>query len=176
MSTTPPPATPDEATPDATVQAGEPKVIVGWREWVGLPQAGVEQMKAKIDTGARSSSIHAFDLEPFERDGAEWVRFSIHPWQSNDEDAVVLERPVVDERHVRSSSGNSEERLVVELEIVLARRRLTIEVTLSRRDEMGFRMLIGRETLRHGYLVDPAESYLGPRPKVHFRRRNRGRA
>ncbi|GAA4109966.1 RimK/LysX family protein [Knoellia locipacati] len=151
-------------------------IRVGWREWVRMPSADVPWIKTKIDTGARSSAVHAFDLERFEREGEPWVRFSIHPWQATDEDPVVLERPVVDERVVRSSNGSSEPRLVVELEIVLARRRLTTEVTLSRRDEMGFRMLIGRETLRHGFLVDPAESYLGPRPKVHFRRRNRGRA
>lgn len=156
--------------------AAHQTIRVGWREWVRMPSADVPWIKTKIDTGARSSAVHAFDLERFERDGEPWVRFSIHPWQATDEDAVVLERPVVDERHVRSSSGHSEPRLVVELEIVLARRRLTTEVTLSRRDEMGFRMLVGRETLRHGFLVDPAESYLGPRPKVHFRRRNRGRA
>ena len=140
-----------------------------------MPSANVPWIKTKIDTGARSSAVHAFDLERFERDGEPWVRFSIHPWQASDDDAVVLERPVVDERVVRSSNGHSETRLVVELELVLARRRLTTEVTLSRRDEMGFRMLIGRETLRHGFLVDPAESYLGPRPKLHLRRRNRGR-
>lgn len=140
-----------------------------------MPSANLPWIKAKIDTGARSSAIHAFDLERFEHEGQPWVRFSIHPWQASDEDAVTLERPVVDERVVRSSNGHTEERLVVELEIVLARRRRTTEVTLSRRDEMGFRMLIGRETLLHGYVVDPAFSYLGPRPKVHLRRRNRGR-
>ncbi|WP_084100540.1 ATP-dependent zinc protease [Knoellia flava] len=150
-------------------------IRVGWREWVRMPSVNVPWIKTKIDTGARSSAVHAFDLERFERDGEPWVRFSIHPWQASDDDAVVLERPVVDERVVRSSNGHSETRLVVELELVLARRRLTTEVTLSRRDEMGFRMLIGRETLRHGFLVDPAESYLGPRPKLHLRRRNRGR-
>lgn len=141
-----------------------------------MPSANLPWIKAKVDTGARSSAVHAFDPERFEREGEPWVRFAIHPWQATDADAVVLERPVVDERHVRSSSGHSEERLVVELELVLARRRLTTEVTLSRRDEMGFRMLIGRETLRHGFLVDPAQSYLGPRPKLAQRRRNRGRA
>nr|WP_268766021.1 ATP-dependent zinc protease [Knoellia sp. Soil729] len=153
-----------------------PTIRVGWREWVRMPSAGLPWIKAKIDTGARSSAIHAFDLERFERDGEPWVRFSIHPWQDSDEDGVTLERPVVDERVVRSSNGHAEERLVVELELVLARRRRTTEVTLSRRDEMGFRMIIGRETLLHGYVVDPAVSYLGPRPKQHLRRRNRGRA
>lgn len=140
-----------------------------------MPSADVPWIKAKIDTGARSSAVHAIDIERFEREGAPWVRFAIRPWQGSDEDAVTLERPIVDERLVRSSNGHSEERLVVELEIVLARRRQMTEVTLSRRDEMGFRMLIGRETLLHGYVVDPAVSYLGPRPKLHLRRRNRGR-
>lgn len=151
-------------------------IRVGWREWARMPSANLPWIKAKIDTGARSSAVHAFDVERFDRNGEPWVRFSIHPWQATHEDAVVLERPVVDQRVVRSSSGHAEDRLVVELEIVLARRRHTTEVTLSNRDEMGFRMLIGRESLRHCYVVDPAESYLGPRPKVHFRRRNRGRA
>ena len=111
-----------------------PTIRVGWREWVRMPSANLPWIKAKIDTGARSSAVHAFDLERFERDGEPWVRFSIHPWQATHEDAVVLERPVVDERVVRSSSGHTETRPVVELEIVLARRRHTTEVTLSNRE------------------------------------------
>jgi hypothetical protein len=149
--------------------------IVGWREWVSLPGVGVGWIKAKVDTGARTSALHAFDLEDFDRDGEQWVRYSVHPWQGSDEDAVAAESKVVDRREVRSSSGHAEERYVVQLDISLCRHVVTAEVTLSNRDEMGFRMLVGREALVQGFLVDPGSSYLGGRPKVAVRRRNRGR-
>lgn len=148
--------------------------LAGWREWVSLPAAGVPWVKAKLDTGARSSSVHAFDLEELERDGQRWVRFAIRPWQRSDDDAVVVERPVLDVREVRSSSGHSEERLVVAMDVTLMGRTVTAEMTLANRDEMGFRMLVGREALRQGYAVDPGRSYLGGRPPLRLRRRNRG--
>jgi hypothetical protein len=132
-------------------------------------------MKAKVDTGARTSALHAFDLEEFERDGEQWVRYSVHPWQDSDEDAVETESKVLDRREVRSSSGHAEERYVVLLDVSLCGRVVTAEVTLSNRDEMGFRMLVGREALCHGFLVDPSQSYVGGRPKVAVRRKNRGR-
>ena len=149
--------------------------ILGWREWVALPQAGVEWVKAKIDTGARSSAIHAFDLEVFDRDGAEWVRFSIHPWQRSDEDHVELTLPVLDRREVRSSNGQVEQRYAVALDVTLAGRTITTVMTLSNRDEMGFRMLIGREALERGFLVDSATSYAGGRPRRAVRRKNWGK-
>jgi hypothetical protein len=146
----------------------------GWREWVALPEAGVPWIKAKLDTGARSSALHAFSIAEFERNGQMWVRFSIHPWQRSVEDAVDVERRVLDKRKVRSSSGHATERYVVPLDIELCGRRVTAEVTLTRRDTMGFRMLIGRHALRHGFVVDPARSYLGGKPKRQVRRSNRG--
>ncbi|ANH37666.1 hypothetical protein I601_1224 [Nocardioides dokdonensis FR1436] len=149
--------------------------LAGWREWVSLPDAGVEWMKAKLDTGARTSAIHAFDLEELERDGQQLVRFSVHPWQATDEDAVLVESPVLDRREVRSSSGHVEERLVVPMALTLVGRTVTVEMSLSRRDEMGFRLLVGREALRQGFVVDPGHSYRGARPPVTVRRRNRGR-
>lgn len=149
--------------------------VAGWREWVSLPGLGVEWVKAKLDTGARSSAIHAFDIHEF-RDGDEpWVRFSIHPWQDSAEDAIEAARPIHDRRLVRSSSGHVQERYVVLMDLSLVGRRVTAEMTLSRRDEMGFRMLIGREALRQGFLVDPSRSYLGGRPRRVVRRKNRGR-
>lgn len=147
----------------------------GWREWVGLPSIGVDWVKAKVDTGARTSAIHAFDLETFTRDGADWVRYSIHPWQRSDDDAADAESRVLDRRRVRSSSGHDEERFVVAMDVRLVGRTVTAEMTLSRRDEMGFRMLVGREALRQGFLVDPGRSYLGGRPPRRTRRKNRGR-
>ncbi len=140
-----------------------------------LPDLGVDWIKAKIDTGARTSSLHAFDVHEFERDGEAWVRFRVKPWQDSQDDAVVVECPVHDRRAVRSSSGHAQERLVVRLIIRLVDREVLAEVTLSNRDEMGFRMLIGREALRQGYVVDPARSFLGGRAPREARRRNRGR-
>jgi hypothetical protein len=142
---------------------------------VSLPDLGVEWIKAKLDTGARTSALHAFDIEELERDGQPWVRFSIHPWQRNAEDSVTAELPVHDVRHVRSSSGHVQERYVVLVAVRIGLRRITTEVTLTRRDEMGFRLLIGREALRQGFVVDPGRSYLGGRPKKVVRRRNRVR-
>lgn len=150
-------------------------MAVGWREWVGLPDLGVEHLKAKIDTGARTSAVHAFDLSEFTRDGEDWVRFSVHPWQRSAEDAVETECRVHDRRAVRSSSGHSEDRLVVLTGVRLLDRVVPAELTLARRDEMGFRMLVGREVLRQGFLVDSGRSYLGGRPARTVRRRNRGR-
>ncbi|MEV8262591.1 ATP-dependent zinc protease [Microbacterium sp. NPDC077057] len=149
--------------------------LTGWREWVSLPDLGVDWIKAKIDTGARTSSLHAFDIQEFERDDESWVRFRVKPWQDSQEDAVVVESPIHDRRAVRSSSGHAQERLVVQLMIRLVDREVLAEVTLSNRDEMGFRMLIGREALRRGYVVDPARSFLGGRAPREARRRNRGR-
>ena len=159
------PGSADETTP----------LVLGWREWVGIPQAGLEWVKAKIDTGARSSAIHAFDLETYEQDGAERVRFSIHPWQRSDDDPVELDLPVLDRREVKSSNGQVEQRYAVALDVTLAGRTITTVMTLSNRDEMGFRMLIGREALERGFLVDSSRSYAGGRPRRAVRRRNWGK-
>ncbi|MCS6556272.1 ATP-dependent zinc protease [Curtobacterium flaccumfaciens] len=147
-------------------------VVAGWREWAGLPDLGVPWIKVKLDTGARSSALHAFDLEelPGER-----VRFSLHPWQDTDTDASTIECDVHDRRIVRSSTGHTQERIVVRTRIALAGQVVESEVTLSNRDQMGFRMLVGREALRQGFLVDPARSFMAGRAPKEIRRRNRGR-
>ena len=150
--------------------------LAGWREWVQLPEVGVPWIKAKLDTGAQTSSIHAYDVEAFDREGTSWVRFRIRPWQRSDADEVEVERPVHDVRRVRSSSGHVQERFVVLMPLVLIGHEVTAEVTLSNRDSMGFRMLIGREALSRGFLVDSARSFLGDRAPRPMRRRNRGAA
>ena len=157
------------------VEPSHSNTIVGWREWVSLPGVGVPWIKAKVDTGARTSSLHAFDLEELRRGEVPTVRFGVHPWQNSDEDAVIVECPVHDRRSVRSSSGHTEERIVVLMDVVLMGRTMTAEVTLTNRDEMGFRMLIGREALRQGFIVDSARSFVGGRAPRGIRRRNRGR-
>ncbi|MFD6699257.1 MULTISPECIES: RimK/LysX family protein [unclassified Microbacterium] len=147
--------------------------LIGWREWVSLPDVGIPWIKAKVDTGARSSSLHAQHIREFERDGVPWVRFDVRPWQGAHE-LVPVELPVFDRRDVRSSSGHAQSRLVVLLDMVLVGRRVTAEVTLSNRSEMGFRMLIGREALRQGFTIEPARSFLGGKAPKTFRRLNRG--
>lgn len=157
------------------VRTSHSNTLTGWREWVSLPDAGVDWIKAKIDTGARTSSLHAFEITEFEREGEAWVRFRVNPWQDTNADATIVECPVHDRRDVRSSSGHLQQRLVVLLAIRLVDQLIVSEVTLSNRDEMGFRMLIGREALRRGFIVDPARSFLGGRAPKETRRRNRGR-
>jgi hypothetical protein len=150
--------------------------MLGWREWVSLPQWGVPAIKAKVDTGARTSALHAFDLETFERDDEPWVRFTVHPWQRSAADEIAVETRQVDRRQVTSSSGAGDVRPVVLARVDIGGTELPIEVTLTRRDEMGFRMLLGRQALRGRFSVDPARSYLTGRPGPEIRRRNRGRA
>ncbi len=151
-------------------------IIAGWREWVSLPEVDVRWIKAKLDTGARTSSLHAFDLEEITLpDGRDGVRFGVHPWQDSEEDAVVVEWPVLDRREVRSSSGHSEERIFVLMDVELLGRTMPTEISLTNRDEMGFRMLIGREALRNGFLVTAGESFLGGRAPRRVRQQNRGR-
>ncbi len=135
---------------------------VGWREWVHLqaPDGSRVRLKAKVDTGARTSSLHAEALEPFEREGAPWLRFRLHPRQGNRSGAVVMEAPLVDRRSVRSSSGEAQTRSVVRMKIGVGAHTFEVEVTLARRDRMGFRMLLGRTALRGRFLVDPGSSYL----------------
>ncbi len=149
--------------------------VAGWREWVGLPAFGIAHVKAKLDTGARTSAIHAFDVEEATVDGVDRVRFAIHPWQRSTADAVAVDVPVHDRRVIRSSNGTEQERIVILAPIALLGRVVEVEMSLSRRDEMGFRMLVGREALRQGFLVDSARSYLGGRPPREVRARNRGR-
>jgi hypothetical protein len=138
---------------------------IGWREWVKLPELGIETIKAKVDTGARSSSLHAVDIETFRRGNRGFVRFKVHPEQRDSSQSVVAEAELLGLRHVRSSTGHSCERPVICTMIELLGRRWRIELTLAPRDEMGFRMLLGREALRGRVTVNPGRSYLGGKRK-----------
>lgn len=144
-----------------------PGAVLGWREWVALPELGVDAIKAKLDTGARTSSLHAFRLRRFTREGEAMVRFEIHPVQRSTAGAREVEARVVDERPVRSSSGQQEVRPVILTQVEVGGERWSIELTLARRDAMGFRMLLGRQALRHRAVVDPGRSFLaGGKPST----------
>ena len=133
--------------------------IIGWREWIGLPELGVAWVKAKVDTGARSSSLHAWDLDVDEAHGV--VQFAVHPFQHDDETTTAVSAPLVELRDVRSSNGDVETRPVIGTRIVIAGLVVPIELTLSARDEMGFRMLLGRTAARRRFLIDPGRSFRG---------------
>lgn len=142
------------------------KPVIGWREWVALPDLGVDAIKVKIDTGARSSSLHAFEIEPFERDGVEYVRFVLHPRQRSIEETVgPVEAPLHTTKLVRNPGGREEIRPVIRTGIVWDGRRYDVDLNLTRRDEMGFRMLLGRQAVRRRFLVDPGRSFLGSTPE-----------
>lgn len=146
------------------------KKIVGWREWVALPLLGVQAIKAKIDTGARTSALHAFDVEPYEVNGEEWVRFALSPLQRKDSRDILCVAPVLDRRWVTNPGGRREKRILIETTILLGNSRWPIELGLTDRDEMGFRLLIGRTAMHNKLVVDPDLSY---RARVGRRKRRR---
>jgi len=134
--------------------------IVGWRERVALPQLGVTSVKVKIDTGARSSALHAFDIEHFKKGDIDFVRFNVHPSQRSADKIIPAEAKLLDVRTVRNSGGQSESRPVIETLVTLNEHTWPIELTLTNRDVMGFRMLLGRQALRRKFLVDSGRSYV----------------
>ena len=136
------------------------KEVIGWREWVALPALGLGRIKAKVDTGARTSTLHAFYLEPFEKDGRKYVKFRVHPLQNRTDAEIECVAEVVDEREVTDSGGHCERRLVIVTEVKIKERQWTVELTLTDRDTMKFRMLLGRTAIRGRYIVDPSRSFL----------------
>lgn len=136
------------------------QTIIGWREWLALPQLGIPAIKAKIDTGARTSSLHTFRLEEFQAGGRRMIRFGIHPFQKRKDIELFCEAPLVDRRRVKDSGGHVEKRYVIRTTVVLGSGRWPIDITLTNRDAMLFRMLLGRTALEKRFVIDPARSYV----------------
>ena len=138
--------------------------VIGWREWIGLPELGIASMRAKIDTGARTSALHATHQERFERDGEPWVRFRVPvPGFGR---ASRVEAPIADEREVKNTSGLPERRIIIMVLLLLGRHRWHVETSLADREKMSFDMILGRTAIRaKRILVDPRHSFLAGRPR-----------
>lgn len=139
-------------------------IILGWREWIALPELDVERIKAKVDTGARTSCLHAFFVETYSEKGSSRVRFGVHPLQRNSEKALICDAELIDQRTVSDSGGHREKRCVIATVAVIGERRQQIELTLTNRDSMRFRVLLGRTALAGHYCVDPSLSYRFGKP------------
>ena len=138
----------------------KPKLAVGWREWAQLPELGVELIKVKVDTGAKTSSLHAFDLSIFTYMGKDWVQFDVHPIQDNDLIFHTCVCSIVDYRWITSSTGHRQKRYIIRTPLKIGDFYSRVDISLATRDEMGFRMLVGRDAIKGKLLVDPAHSYL----------------
>ena len=142
------------------------RLTIGWREWVSLPELGIEHIKAKIDTGARTSALHAFSVRAFTKQGKKMVRFKIHPYQRQKDVVVECVAPVLDKRWVTDSGGHREQRYVIESSVKLGDQVWPIELTLTNRENMKFRMLLGRTAMKGKLIVNPGRSYLvGKKPE-----------
>lgn len=139
--------------------------MLGWREWVALPELDIRLIKAKIDTGARSSALHAYTIDPYFKGSQRWIMFAIHPKQKHRNVSIECHAPVKDRRMVTDSGGHKQRRYVIETDIILGSTLITTEITLTNRDAMLFRMLLGRTAMTGGYLIDPKASYLQGKPR-----------
>jgi hypothetical protein len=136
---------------------------IGWREWLALPELGIPAIKAKIDTGARTSALHTFSLEEFFVGPQRMVRFGIHPLQKRKDIELFCEAPVLERRRVKDSGGHVEKRYVIQTSAVLKNATWPINVTLTNRDAMLFRMLLGRTAIENRFVIDPGRSYTAGR-------------
>lgn len=141
------------------------KLVLGWREWVSLPALGITRIKAKLDSGARTSTLHALRSEPYLERGAPRVRLHVAPARRLGGEVVVVDCAVIDERMVSDSGGHRERRLVIESELGIGDCRWPIELTVTNRDAMLFRMLLGRTAMCGHIVIDPARSYVLDKPR-----------
>lgn len=139
-------------------------VVVGWREWVSLPSLGIARIKAKLDTGARTSALHALRCERYTERGAPHVRLHVQPRQREGGRVLVVETAIIDERTVADSSGHRERRIVIASEFTLGTAQWPIELTITNRDSLRFRMLLGRSAMHGHLIIDPDRSYVLGKP------------
>lgn len=139
---------------------------LGWREWCALPELGIPAIKAKVDTGAKTSVLHTFRIEPFSRNGEAFVRFQVHPLQRNEELILECIARVKDERMVSDSGGHREMRYIIETQLLIGDKSRRIEMSLTNRDTMRFRMLLGRKAMEEHAVVNPSASYINGRLKA----------
>jgi len=151
---------------ESSKQANVELDVLGWREWVALPEFNIPMIKAKIDTGARSSALHAFAIEPYQKNGQPWVMFAIHPIQKQSETVLECHAPVKDRRIVSDSGGHKQRRYVIETQLIIGDKAINAEITLTNRDSMLFRMLIGRTAMSNAFLVNPQASFLKGHPCI----------
>lgn len=144
----------------------QPLPAIGWREWVTLPDLGVNAIKAKVDTGARTSALHAYGVRIEEQNGVQLVHFRIYPVQRRRRGAIQIVTPLIGWKVIRSSSGHRTRRPVIRTTLGWMGEQWPIELTLTNRDQMGFRMLLGRQAIRRHALVDPARSFIDPRHRL----------
>ncbi len=135
------------------------KIIIGSEEWCAFPGLGIPAIKARVDSGAKTSSIHAFNIHKIRRNGESWISFEVHPLQGDRRTVIRCEQPILDKRVVKSSSGIAETRYVIAARIKVGNEAWDIEITLANRDSMGYRMLLGREAMSGRMLVDPSLSF-----------------
>jgi len=155
-----------DAPPQGRGSDGRTLPTIGWREWIALPDLGIKGIKAKVDTGARTSTLHAYGVRVEEQDGVQIVHFRVYPVQRQRRGAIRVSAPLVGWKHVRSSSGHRTRRPVIHTTLEWMGDSWPIEITLSNRDEMGFRMLLGRQAVRRHAVVDPSRSFLDPRHRA----------
>ncbi len=134
--------------------------VLGWKEWIALPGLGIPAIKTKIDTGARTSALHTFDIETYSSRDQLMVRFRMHPLRKRKDIEIICEAPVVDQRIVKNSGGHPEERYIIETEAAVGDKKWSIEISLTNRDNMIFRMLLGRSALGKGFIIDPGSKYM----------------
>ncbi|MEQ1635277.1 MAG: ATP-dependent zinc protease [Methylococcales bacterium] len=145
---------------------GDPGLaLLGWREWLALPELKIARIKAKIDTGARSSALHAFLIDPYYKGNEHWVMFAIHPEQLNTERVIECHAKIKDRRLVSDSGGHKQRRYVIETPVLIGSLLFLAEMTLTNRDNMRFRMLIGRTAMKGRFLINPKASYCQGVPK-----------
>ncbi len=138
--------------------------MLGWREWIALPDLGISLTECKVDTGARTSALHAYYVEPFDKNGKQYIRFGMHPRRGDTKTEIHCEAEVLESRTVSDSGGHKEDRFVIKTDIIIGKFRWPIEITLTNRDTMRFRMLLGRTAMIDNFIIDPGSARLAGKP------------